>query len=236
MRFLLLCVSFIAALSAQDAATNNVLLSPRAPRDAKPTADPDSPDWKNIPGLKVSTGRFGEPVPGLSFEVRTRWTPRYLSVLWINPYQDLNLKLGPTSAKETWALWEFDVAELFIGGDPAHPRRYKEFQLSPANEWIDLDVDRDRAGLEVDWRWDSGFEYRSVLHRDRKLWIAEMRIPWRAIDPRPATPGREYHANIYRIAGREPSRQFLAWRPLMSPSYHTPEKFGKIRLVANPPR
>lgn len=214
------------------AAETGVLQCPRASRDAAPTADPESRDWKHVPGVRVDTDRFGEPVKGSWTEIRTRWTPKYLSVLFINHYETLNLKLGPTAAKETWSLWDFDVAEIFIGGDPTHPRRYKELQISPAGEWVDLDVDRDRKGLEVDWRWDSGFRWKSVIAADRQTWIGEMQIPWKAIDATPAREGREYRTNLYRIEGKEPARKFLAWRPVMSPSYHTPERFGVLRLVA----
>ena len=226
MRLLL----YLALLTSMLVAQEDVLRVPRAARDEAPTANPESELWKAVPAVRIATGRFGEAIEGSWTEVKARWTPRYLSVLWVNHYEELTMKLGPTAAKETWSLWDFDVAEIFIGGDAQYPRRYKEFQISPAGEWVDLDVDRDRKGLEVDWRWDSGFRFKSVMQPERKVWIGEMQIPWKAIDSRPAVAGREYRGNIYRIEGKDPKRKFLAWRPVMSPSYHTPEKFGKIRL------
>ena len=58
-----------------------------------------------------------------------------------------------------------------------------------------------------------------------------MRIPWKAIDSAPPSPGHELRVNLYRIEGAPPNRIFLAWRPVDSDSFHTPEKFGLLRLV-----
>ena len=44
---------------------------------------------------------------------------------------------------ETNELWNWDVAEVFIGSDFKNIRRYKEFEVSPQAEWVDLDVNLD---------------------------------------------------------------------------------------------
>jgi hypothetical protein len=59
-----------------------------------------------------------------------------------------------------------------------------------------------------------------------------MRIPWTAIDPRPPAAGNELRLNLYRVEGAPPARKFIAWRPVNSDSFHTPEAFGTLRLVA----
>ena len=41
---------------------------------------------------------------------------------------------------ETNELWNWDVAEVFIGSDFKNIRRYKEFEVSPQAEWVDLDI------------------------------------------------------------------------------------------------
>ena len=55
-------------------------------------------------------------------------------------------------------LWNWDVAEAFIGSDFADIKHYKEFEVSPQGEWIDLDVDLHHPHHEEGWRWNSGFE------------------------------------------------------------------------------
>ena len=42
---------------------------------------------------------------------------------------------------------------MFIGSDFDHIKRYKEFEVSPQNEWVDLDI-----GL-----WNSGFEHSARI-------------------------------------------------------------------------
>ena len=67
----------------------------------------------------------------------------HLYLLFICPYTELNLKPDPTTSVETPRLWNWDVAEAFIGSDYERIGRYKEFQVSPQGEWVDLDIDRD---------------------------------------------------------------------------------------------
>jgi hypothetical protein len=59
-----------------------------------------------------------------------------------------------------------------------------------------------------------------------------MQIPWKAIDPRTIAAGNELRLNLYRIEGGPVKRKFIAWQPVQSESYHTPEKFGRLRLVS----
>ena len=103
--------------------------------------------------------------------------------------------------------------------------------MSPQDEWVDLDVDRDRKDLEIDWRWDSGFRARSRVDGQRKIWYCEMAIPWRSIDERRPKEGNQLRLNLYRIEGAPPDRKYLAWQPVNSQSFHTPEAFGQIKLV-----
>jgi hypothetical protein len=114
-----------------------------------------------------------------------------------------------------------------------HIGRYKEFEISPQGEWVDLDVDRERPGEEIDWEWDAvGMEWLTRVDDTAKLWYCAMRIPWKAIAPDAAPrPGREYRLNLYRIEGADPNRKFIAWRPVNAPSFHTPSAFGMLRLA-----
>lgn len=212
----------------------DVIASFFSPQDFELTADPDSPAWKGIPGVFAERGPRGEPAPGHRTEIRSRWTQRFLYFLFICPYEQLYLKPNPTTTEETNKLWEWDVAEVFVGADFNNIRQYKEFQVSPQGEWVDLDIDRDNPKPEGGWRWNSGFQVKARIDEARKIWYGEMKIPIAAIDQRKPEPGLEMRINLYRIQGPPPKRVFLAWQPTGAPSYHVPEAFGRLRLEKAP--
>src|SRR3989454_3333934 len=73
-------------------------------------------------------------------EVRTGWTAQNLYFLFVCPYEQLNLRPNPKTSTETYGLWNWDVAEVFIGADFKDVKRYEEFEISPQGEWTDLDA------------------------------------------------------------------------------------------------
>ena len=81
--------------------------------------------------------------PGPPTEIRSRWTDKTLYLLYTCPYDELNLKPDPNPAAETPRLWNWEVAEAFIGTDFDHIAHYKELQVSPQSEWVDLDINRE---------------------------------------------------------------------------------------------
>jgi hypothetical protein len=152
-------------------------------------------------------------------------------VLFTSPYETLYLKEKRSTKTETNKLWNWDVAEVFVGSDFKNIRRYKEFQVSPQGEWVDLDIDRDNPKPEGGWMWNSGFEVKARLDEKNKVWYGEMRIPFSSIDPRPPANGNELRINFYRIQGPPPNRKFVAWQPTGQASYHVPEAFGRLVLT-----
>jgi hypothetical protein len=56
-------------------------------------------------------------------------------------------------------------------------RRYREFEVSPQGEWIDLDIDLDKPHHEDGWTWNSGLAVAVQIDRAAKIWYACMRIP-----------------------------------------------------------
>ena len=64
-----------------------------------------------------------------------------LYFLFICPYDELYLKPAPTTRQETNELWNWDVAEVFISANFRDIKLYKEFEVSPQGEWVDLDID-----------------------------------------------------------------------------------------------
>jgi len=151
--------------------------------------------------------------------------------LFICPYEELFLKPSPHAEKETYKLWDWDVAEVFIGSDFSNIKRYKEFEMSPQAEWIDLDIDLGKPHHEEGWSWNSGFEVKARIDRASHTWYGAMRIPMAAIDPRPATAGNTMRINLFRSQGPPAHRQEVTWQPPMKDSFHVPERFGLIQLM-----
>jgi hypothetical protein len=206
-----------------------VLESAHADQDFELSADATTPQWKDAPRVVLDRDYLGKPIAGRPTEVRSRWTKDHLYLLYICPYDELNLKPEPPSAEETPRLWNWDVGEAFIGSDDQRITRYREFQVSPRGEWVDLDIDRQDPKGQGGRAWDSGYTVRGRIDEAAKVWYGEMRIPFRAIDARPPEPGRELRIGLYRIAGVQP-RTYYAWQPTGQTTFHVPEAFGTLRL------
>lgn len=225
--FLLCCMLAPSALAQPPA----VITSARANSDFALTTDPNAPVWKSVKGVFSERGPRGELTPGHRTEIRARWTDKNLYLLFICPYEELFLKANPATTTETHKLWEWDVAEAFIGSDFANIKRYTEFQVSPQGEWVDLDIDRGPQQPVHNVGWDSGFEVKAQIINEKKVWYGAMRIPFAKLDKRAPQVGNELRVNFYRFQGPPPKRQRIAWQPTNNDNYHTPEAFGLLKLV-----
>jgi hypothetical protein len=211
---------------------SNLAIARRADRDSGPDTDPQSRFWAGASSVTAANDNLGNPVPGHETEILIQWTRENLYLLFICPYRELNLKPDPNLNEETYELWNWDVAEVFVGADFKNIRRYKEFEVSPQGEWVDLDVNLDNPPHEVGWVWKSGCEAGARIDVARKTWYGFMRIPWAAIDSRPAAVGNELRINFYRGQGRAPNLMLIAWQPTGKPTFHVPESFGILKLAA----
>ena len=113
--------------SAAPAASVDVATSTEAAHDIAISTNPAVAFWSQALPIFAEKDKHGRPVPGHRSEVRSRWTRKNLYFLFICPYQELFLKPNPRTATETNELWNWDVAEVFIGSDFQNIRRYKEF-------------------------------------------------------------------------------------------------------------
>lgn len=207
-----------------------VIESTFAAQDFELSADPTRPEWKDAPRVTAGRNYLNEAIPGPPTEIRSRWTKTHLYLLYICPYDTLNLKPNPTTTEETPKLWDWDVAEAFIGSDYAKITRYKEFQVSPQSEWVDLDIDRENMATQPGMAWNSGYTVKGRIDEQAKIWYGEMKIPFAAIDTRSPEKGRELRIGLYRIAGTQPARKYYAWSPTMNKNFHIPQAFGTLRL------
>lgn len=225
-RLLVLLIPCCACAFAADPS----IQSKWAESDARLDTNPSSSFWSGAEPVYMETDAHGTPQPKYRTEIRTRWTKQNLFILFVCPYDELYLKPNPNPSTETNELWNWDVAEAFIGSDFKNIRRYKEFELSPQGEWVDLDIDLDRHD-DSGWKWNSGFEVSARIDAAAHVWYGAMRIPYAAIDTRPAEAGNTLRINLFRCQGPPSARRYLAWRAPMGDSFHVPEHFGILKLV-----
>jgi Carbohydrate family 9 binding domain-like len=225
--FALVILCTVAPAAAQDAVFESV----KATKDIELTTDPSLPFWQAAHPIYADQGPYGDSLEGYRTEIRSRWTEKNLYVLFVCPYQQLNLNPSPNTGTETFRLWDWDVAEVFIGSDFQNIRRYKEFEVSPQQEWIDLDIDLEKPHHEDGWTWNSGFVVAARIDAAAKVWYAAMRIPLSSLQSKPPVVGQTFRVNFFRSQGPEPNRVQVVWQPTMSNTFHVPEKFGLLRLT-----
>ncbi len=209
----------------------SVLESRFVTRDVPLEANPNSVFWRGASAVAVDTDNFDKLQPGHASEVRSRWTASNLYLQFTCHYKELYLHPHPSRTKETNGLWDWDVAEVFIGSDFRNIRRYREFEMSPQGEWLDIDVDLARPHPTDGWMWNSGFSVTAAIDARAGVWYGAMRIPYRSVDERPAVDGNLLRFNFYREQGPPSRRLEIAWQPTMQRSYHVPERFGTLKLV-----
>jgi len=212
-------------------AASNQAESKHAKSDVAPDLDANSSFWRRAPAIFLENDSRGNPVPGFRTEVRSRWTAENLYFLFISAYEELYLKPEPRTDVETNQLWNWDVAEAFIGSDFHNIRRYKEFEVSPQSEWVDLDINLDAPRHEDGWLWNSGFKAAARIDRGAKRWYAFMRIPYTSVDIRSAAVGNLLRINFFLSEGARPNHKGLAWQATGRATFHAPEAFGLLKLV-----
>jgi hypothetical protein len=230
-RILLLCafMVFTAKATGRDVAT-----STKAPHDMVLNTNPASTFWSQASPTIAEKDKNGNVLSGYHTEIRSRWTNKYLYFLFTCPYEELFLKPKPATHSETNQLWNWDVAEVFLGSDFTNIKRYKEFEMSPQGEWIDLDIDLTKPHHEDGWTWNSGFEVAARIDKKSKVWYGAMRIPWPALSDSAPSAGKTFRVNFFRSQGPTANRKDIAWQPTMSETFHVPERFGSLQLVGKP--
>jgi len=229
MKFVICC---LLLMSFADAQQKTVIESVKANRDTALEMNPNSAFWRNARPVYARVDPQGNELPTYQTEVRSRWTDTNIYFLFVCPYQRLSLKPSPDSTHETYELWNWNVAEVFIGSDFQDISRYEEFEISPQNEWIDLDINLHTPHHEEGWKWNSGFEHAARINEKRHIWYAAIRIPFSALDSRRVQAGNTFRVNFYRTEDSGANAKQVMWQPVMSNTFHVPERFGVLRLVA----
>jgi hypothetical protein len=205
---------------------------------AKPSGslnlDPRARMWRNAKSASISKDCTRViAYPDLKTEIKGFWSDTDLYFLFICPYRTLNTFLPTQTDNPRLGLWDKDVVEVFLGDDWKNIRHYREFEIAPTGDWIDLAIDLDRKGSNKDWR--SGWQTLARIDEKAKIWYVACRIPLKSVSENQVASGTQWRANLYRIdgEGRDPQRRFLCWQPTCAPNRdpnHVPENFGTLIL------
>jgi hypothetical protein len=169
--------------------------------------------------------------PDIKSEIRGFWTDTHLYLLFRCPYKVLNLFLPANNSAPRVKLWDRDVVEMFLGDDWKNIRHYREFEIAPTGDWIDLAIDLDHESYDHSWR--SGWKTMARIDEKQKVWYAAAKIPLSAISAETVREGTKWRMNLYRIEGLGPDvqRHFLCWQPTCVQNRdpnHVPEHFGTL--------
>ena len=195
--------------------------------------DPHSPTWAPAASTwiqKDCTHQFD--YPKLKTEVRAFWTDSDLYLLFISPYSELNLWLPADNSKDRLKLWDRDVVEFFLGDDWQNIRHYREFEIAPTGDWVDLAIDLDKPG-DGGAEWNSGWQRQGRIDEKIHIWYAAARVPLHSVSEKQVSAGTKWRANLYRIdgLGTDPERHFMCWQETCAPNRdpnHVPEHFGTL--------
>jgi hypothetical protein len=236
LKFALLILAALSPLYAQDQCTvSRPTASFSVSHVNKPddlNADPNSAVWKKAK-VALMTKDCSRTIdyPDLKTEIRGFWTDTDLYLLFICPYRSLNLFLPADNSKPRRGLWDRDVVEMFIGDDWDNIRHYREYEIAPTADWIDLAIDLDHSGMGRGW--NSGWKTTARIDDRAKIWYAACRIPLKSVTDKDVKPGTRWRANLYRIDGEGPDsqRRFMCWQPTCVTNRdpnHVPENFGTL--------
>jgi hypothetical protein len=195
-------------------------------------SDPNSPIWAHAAVTTIEKDCSHQvDYPALKTEVRGFWTDSDLYLLFICPYKELNLWLPSDNSKDRLKLWDRDVVEIFLGDDWERIRHYREFEIAPTGDWVDLAIDLDKPGDEA--KWNSGWQRQGRIDEKNHIWYAAARVPWHSVSEKPIMAGSKWRANLYRIdgLGEDPVRHFMCWQPtcvVNRDPNHVPEHFGTL--------
>jgi Carbohydrate family 9 binding domain-like len=226
---LLLLPAFVTGAKRPD--SNALAYSTRAEADIKLDTDPASPFWRAARPVSAEVDNQGWLEREYRTEIRSRWTRNNIYFLFRCPYKHLYLNPKPDPVQETYELWKWNVAEVFIGSDFQNIKRYKEFEISPQGEWVDLDINLDNPHHEEGWVWNSGFEHAARIDESKHIWYVALRIPFSALDISAAAAGQQFRVNFYRTEGEGREARAVMWRPTVSKTFHAPESFGLLKLA-----
>lgn len=194
--------------------------------------DPQSATWAHAASTWIEKDCSQKlDYPKLKTEVKAFWTDTDLYLLFVSPYTELNLWLPADNSKDRLKLWDRDVVEFFLGSDWNDIKVYKEFEIAPTGDWVDLSIDLGKESYDA--KWDSGWQRLGRIDEAKHVWYAAARVPLKSVSTEPIKPGSKWRVNLYRIdgLGEDPQRHFMCWQQtcvVNRDPNHVPEHFGTL--------
>jgi alpha-galactosidase len=184
-------------------------------------------DWRQAPPISFAHDWRGESADiERQTEVKLLWNDEALFIAFRCRFRTINVFADADPNGRRDELWERDVAEVFLQPDRFAEKYYKEFEISPGGQWLDLDITP--QGLR---HITSGMRSRVRIEEGRRIWTAELAIPFSAVTSNFDSTAC-WRVNFFRCEGLEPGRYYSAWQPTGTekPNFHLPEKFGWLRF------
>jgi alpha-galactosidase len=181
--------------------------------------------WEKAqPAVYCADWRGKNPKPQLETQARILWSHEHVFVQFLCRYRELYVYSESNCRRDE--LWDRDVAEIFIRPPEDKLRHYREFEISPNGNWLDLDIDHGEKRILF-----CDIKSRATVDADIRVWIAEMAIPFSCLTTA-FDPGDVWKLNLFRIEGRKPNRFYSAWQPTDTPkaNFHVPEVFGELHF------
>ena len=230
---LLTPLSAVAAEAVCEVASPTAAFSiPHVAQAPELNTDPHSATWSHAASAWIEKDCTHQiDYPKLKIEVRGFWTGSDLYLLFICPYHDLNLWLPADNGKDRLKLWDRDVVEFFLGDDWTDIKHYREFEIAPTGDWVDLAIDLNKESYDANW--NSGWQRQARIDEKNHVWYAATRVPLKSVSEQPVKAGTKWRANLYRIEGlgADPQRHFMCWQPtcvMNRDPNHVPEHFGTL--------
>src|SRR6266446_699052 len=159
----------IATMPQQSYASDMKLQSKRSVIDFLPDGDSSKPSWKQAESVEFDTSASGKShFPEISTRVASVWTATHIYFLFSCRYDSLNVYQGEDPKVERWQLWDRDVAEVFLNPQPERVNHYYEFEVAPNNQWIDLEIDKNKNPF-TNAAWNSGIGKRVLVLIDFEI-------------------------------------------------------------------
>jgi alpha-galactosidase len=186
---------------------------------------PTTSEWARAAAVTFSTDWRGEHAdPQRETQARLLWSHEYLFIRFVCRYRGIYVFEDSNSRRD--GLWERDVAEIFVRPPQDALRHYREFEISPNGDWLDLDIDHGQKRILF-----CSMKSRVAIDPDACVWSADLALPINCLSTK-FDPGDVWKLNLFRIEGREPTRFYSAWQPTHTPqpNFHIPEAFGELHF------
>jgi len=145
-------------------------------------------------------------------------------------------KLQAAPEKTEAKVWLADCVEIFLSPDPGG-EPYYHFMLSWENVKYDsrkgfIDDPLDPLVFKEDTRWAPRWEARATVAPDRKMWVAEIAIPFRELGGAPSRSAK-WRMNFCRERwigeprGPWDPKELSAWSPTFR-EFDLPARFGTV--------